>query len=156
MRTFEGRPLLPGEVPVIPYYRAAAERSRRMSHRAAAALFEDLSLEAATAAARREDRWQSSLAADDDVTEKTPVDERWAEAGGADDEGVEASQMEPVWGEASQMIERWFESGEVLAARVAAAPQPVEESEPSLILGWVGSLCERVRRVWGRPSVEVA
>jgi len=125
-RTYEGRPLLPGEVPIIPYYAVPTGRSRRDSHRAAAALFDDLALGTAVAAVR-EDRWQ--IAGPYDPIEDGPT-----------------GPVEHTWGESGELIEEWFRSGEIeLVAAVAEEPPP-----PSL--SFLGALCERIRRVFARTA----
>ncbi|HEY3358797.1 MAG TPA: hypothetical protein VGQ83_36450 [Polyangia bacterium] len=154
MRTYDGRPLLPGEVPVIPYYPVTAGRSRRDSHRAASALFEDLAIESAVAAARREDRWQISIPLEEDVTERTET----PAAPAPDDARPQAQGA--GWGDSGDLIEQWFESGDCLSGAVRAAAESdaprIVAPEPSVILAWIGGICDRVRRVWtARPVGEL-
>jgi hypothetical protein len=147
-RTYEGRPLLPGEVPIIPYYAVSAGRSRRDSHRAAAALFDDLALGAAVAAVR-EDRWQI---AGPPVGGPGPATS--LSLGGP---GPATSMYDPLedgptgpvdhaWGESGALIEEWFRTGEVeLEAALAEEPAPT-------VMSLLEALCERVRRVFARPA----
>ena len=119
----DGEPLLPGEIPMIPYYQAKVP-PRRESCDLAEVLFERLAA------------YQDHL----DEQAVSLVD-RWQIVDPLPDEAV---PEEHTWGESGELIEQWFRTGEYLLAD--------DESEPESELTWLDALCERMRRIWARSA----
>jgi hypothetical protein len=135
VRTYEGRPLLPGEVPVIPYYAVPIARSRDESHQAAAALFDDLLIESAVEWVR-EDRWQISGLVD--LTELAEL---------VEDDSTDRMVLEHAWGDSGELIEQWFRTGEYPVEE--AAPRELVSPEPSGVRTWFHALRTGARRIFG-------
>ena len=139
--TWDGRPLLPQEVPIIAVEPASeADRDPLV---AALAMFDDmLSRPAPRVATPIEsvDRWgmmqqgdsgpQLVDAAVDEVLHGEPTVAEGAPVMKLATDG---------WGDSGDLIEEWFQTGEFLAA------EPLEPGQPST---WFGALVQRVRRAW--------
>jgi hypothetical protein len=142
--TWDGRPLLPQEIPIIGAEPAPAADTDPLV--AALAMFDDmLSRPAPRVATPIEsfDRWgmiqkgdsgpQLMDAVVDEVLHGEPTMAEGAPAMKVTHEG---------WGDSGDLIEEWFQTGEFLAA------EPIDLDRR---ITWFGSLVRRVRRAWLAP-----
>lgn len=143
--TWDGRPLLPQEIPIITMDPAPAAETDPLE--AALAMFDDMLSRPAPRVATPiggEDRWGMIRAGDsgpllveaavDEVLPGEPTIQA----------GAPALELAPDgWGDSGDMIEDWFRTGEFLAA---------EPAEPAPRIPWLRGIVQRVRRAWqGTP-----
>jgi hypothetical protein len=149
--TWDGRPLLPQEVPIIAVQEVVEAGTDPLV--AALAMFDDmLSRPAPRVATPIEpvDRWGMIREGDSGpVLLEAMVDEVLAGEPTVQ-EGAPAVEMATDgWGDSGDLIEEWFRTGEYLT------PEPPESDPP---ITWFGALVQRVRRAWPgrRESAESA
>ncbi len=136
--TWDGRPLLPQEVPIVTLDPMSAVEADPLE--AALAMFDDMLSRPAPRVATpvaAEDRWGMIRAGDSGpLLIEAAVDEALPGEPTLQ-EGVPVEAVAPDgWGEASEMIEDWFQTGEFLAVNAEPVPQ----------ITWLGSILERVRQ----------
>jgi hypothetical protein len=144
--TFDGRPLLPGEVPIVPP--DATSDSEGDALKVALAMFDDMLAEPAPNAASPVDGWGMIQAGDSGPQLMEAIE-------AAVEEALLAEPTEPQispevaatipyeeWGDAGALIEEWFRSGEFLG--LEADEGPTNEAGT-----WLEGLVGRVRRAWG-------
>ena len=171
--TWDGRPLLPQEVPIVSVEPMPAADTDPLE--AALAMFDDMLSRPAPRVATpigRVDQWgmiragdSGPLLVDATVDEALPGEPTLdacapdglrpagAIAGGHGDpqrvpmfeEGAPAQEMvADGWGDSGDLIEDWFRTGEFLAA---------ESPEPMPRVPWLRGILQRVRRAWsGIPA----
>ncbi len=136
--TWDGRPLLPQEVPIVSVDPLPAADTDPLE--AALAMFDDMLSRPAPRVATPiagEDRWGMIRAGDSGpLLIEAAVDEALPGEPTLQ-EGVPVEAVAPDgWGESSDLIEDWFQTGEFLAVNAEPVPQ----------ITWFGSIVERVRQ----------
>ena len=147
--TWDGRPLLPQEVPIISMEPMPAVDTDPLE--AALAMFDDMLSRPAPRVAtpiHSVDRWGMIRAGDsgpllveaavDEVLHGEPTLQ----------EGAPAVEMtRDGWGDSGDLIEEWFRTGEFLAAE---SPEPMPRSQ------WLRGILQRVKRAWAGDPAEGA
>ena len=136
--TWDGRPLLPQEVPIITVEPMPAPDVDPLA--AALAMFDDMLSRPAPRVATPigdVDRWGMIQAGDSGpLLVEAAVDEALPGEPTLQ-QGVPALEMaSDGWGESGDLIEDWFQTGEFLAVNAAPVPQ----------ITWLGSILDRVRQ----------
>jgi hypothetical protein len=144
--TWDGRPLLPQEVPIIAV--EPAPEADRDPLVAALAMFDDmLSRPAPRVATPIEsiDRWGMIQQGDSGPQLLEAVVDEVLHGEPTMAEGAPVMKMATDgWGDSGDLIEEWFQTGEFLAS------EPIELDRP---ISWFGHLVRRVRRVMsGEPA----
>ncbi len=128
-QTFDGKALLPQEVPAVPCY-SAATPARTECHRVATALFQELSARPVEeAVARVIEGWE--------ITAPCAAEELVA---------ADAACEPHEWGDSGELIEEWFRSGEQDLGEIEAEAAP----PPTLLR----TLSKTIRRLWARAGEE--
>lgn len=147
--TWDGRSLLPQEVPIIAVEPAPAADMDPLV--AALAMFDDmLSRPAPRVATPIEciEHWGMIRKGDSGPQLLEAVVDEVLNGEPTMAEGAPAMKMATDgWGDSGDLIEEWFQTGEFLA------PEP---AEPELPATWFGALVRRVRRAWSSPRQPAA
>ena len=147
--TWDGRPLLPQEVPIVAVEPMPAADTDPLE--AALAMFDDMLSRPAPRVATpigEVDRWGMLRAGDSGpLLVEAAVDE--ALPGELTlQEGAPALEMATDgWGDSGDLIEDWFRTGEFLAP---------EAAEPGPRITWFQGILQRMRRAWSGIPAETA
>ena len=147
--TWDGRPLLPQEVPIVAVEEEPAADTDPLE--AALAMFDDMLSRPAPRVATpigEVDGWgmlragdSGPLLVDAAVDEALPGEPTLQEGAPALEMATEG------WGDSGDMIEDWFRTGEFLTA---------EPAEPLPRSTWIRGILQRVKRAWSGTAAETA
>jgi hypothetical protein len=146
--TWDGRPLLPQEIPIVAAEPAPAADGDPLV--AALAMFDDMLSRPAPRVAtpiEAHDRWGMLVKGDSGPQLMDAAVDEALQSEPTTAEGAPVMKvMQEGWGDSGDLIEEWFQTGEFLAEG------PIELDQR---ITWFGQLVRRVRRaVSGAPGAE--